>query len=322
MSDSSIELSVGENLAEFCPLVESYTKKSEITSTVAAGIRQETFESFSKTIEIALDSSLDTNDKDHVAKLLHEFSDVFDDSLGHTTVHSHKIDTGNSAPIKQRPRRLPYSHRDEAQKQITEMLEQGVIRPSTSAWSSPIVLVAKKSGELRFCVDYRKLNAVTVGLAHPLPRTDDIFDSLGGSKYFSTIDLRQGYWQLDVCEEDRHKTAFVTHNGLFEFNRMAFGLNTAAQTFQKTMEIVLSGLTYETCLCYLDDVIVFSRDHSEHCERLKTVPSRFREHNLRARLSKCKFAAREVRYLGHIISQEGIRPDPSKISTGKRFTAT
>ena len=147
------------------------------------------------------------------------------------------------------------------------MLQQGVIRPSTSAWSSPVILVKKKSGELRFCVDYRKLNSVTVGHAHPLPRIDDILDSLGDSKYFTTLDLRSGYWQISVDENDRHKTAFATPNGLYEFNRMPFGLSTAPATFQRTMDIILSGLTYAICLCYLDDVIVFGRDMKEHCER-------------------------------------------------------
>ena len=245
---------------------------------------------------------------------MYKFSDVFDESLGHTTLLTHKIDTGNSAPIKQQPRRLPYVHREESKRQIEEMLDQGVIRHSTSAWSSPIILVKKKDGELRFCVDYRKLNLVTVGHAHPLPRIDDILDSLGNSQYFTTLDLRSGYWQISVDEQDRHKTAFVTQSGLYEFNRMPFGLSTAPATFQRTMDIVLSGLTYAICLCYLDDVIVFGRDINEHCERLETVLLRLREHNLRVKLSKCKIAARQVAFLGHVISKSGIQPDPVKIS--------
>ena len=135
---------------------------------------------------------------------------MFEESLGHTTLLSHKIGTGNSPPVKQRQRRLPYAYRDEAERQTQDMLAQGVIRSSTCAWSSPIILVKKKDGELRFCVDYRKLNLVTIGNAHPLPRIDDILDSLGNSQYFSTLDLRTGYWQLSVDEDDRHKTAFVT----------------------------------------------------------------------------------------------------------------
>ena len=147
-----------------------------------------------------------------------------------------------------------------------------------------------------------------------MPRIDDILDSLGDSKYFTTLDLRSGYWQISVDEHDRHKTAFATSNGLYEFNRMPFGLSTAPATFQRTMDIILSGLTYAICLCYLDDVIVFGRNIQEHCERLDTVLLRMREHNLRVKLSKCKITARQVAFLGHVVSQSGIQPDPAKIA--------
>ena len=165
------------------------------------------------------------------------------------------------------------------------MLEQGVIRPSTIVWASPVILVKKKNGELRFCVDYRKLNSVTVGHAYPLPRIDDILDSFGKSKFFTPLDLRIGYWQISVAEQDCHKTAFATQSGLCEFNRMPFGLPAASATFQRTVDIVLSGLTYAICLCYLDDVIVFVHDINEHCERLETVLLGPREHNLRVKFS-------------------------------------
>ena len=139
---------------------------------------------FTDKVDSVIDTLLVNGDKERVQDLLNKFSDVFDESLGHTTLLTHKIDTGNSAPIKQQPRRLPYVHREESKRQIEEMLDQGVIRHSTSAWSSPIILVKKKNGELRFCVDYRKLNLVIVGHAHPLPRIDNILDSLGNSLIF------------------------------------------------------------------------------------------------------------------------------------------
>ena len=261
-----------------------------------------------------IDSSPTSVDRERVQRLLYKYSDVFEEKLGHTTSVTHKINTGHSAPIKQAPRRSPYVHREEAKRQIAETLEQGVIRPGTSAWSSPVILVKKKSGELRFCIDYRKLNSVTVGHAHPLPRIDDILDSLRDSKYFTMLDLASGYWQISVDEHDRHKTAFATLNGLYEFNRMPFGLSTAPATFQRTMDIILSGLTYAICLCYLDDVIIFGRDINEHCERLETVLLRLREHNLRVKLSKCKIAVPQVAFLGHVISQSGVQPDPAKIA--------
>ena len=169
---------------------------------------------------------------------------------------THEIDRGNNTPIKHHhPHCSPYAHREESERQINEMLEKAIIRESTSPWSSPIILVKKKDGEMRFCVNYRKLNSVTVGHAHPLPRVDDILDSLGNSQYFSTIDLKSAYWQISVNERDPHKTAFVTQRGLFEFNRMPFGLVNAPTTFQRAMDLVLSGLSYAMCLCYLDDVI-------------------------------------------------------------------
>ena len=145
-------------------------------------------------------------------------------------------------PIKQRPRRLPYAHREEAERQIKQMLDEKVIRHSVSPWSSPIVLVYKKSGELRFCVDYRKLNQITRNDAHPLPRISDLLDSVKDAKYFSTLDLRSGYWQIPVELEDCLQTAFVTQSGLYEFTRMPFGLKTAPTTFQRAMEIALAGL--------------------------------------------------------------------------------
>ena len=147
--------------------------------------------------------------------MLLEFSDVFDGNLGHTTILIHEINTGKSAPIKQHPRRIPFAHRDESERQIADMLDKGIIREPTSPWSSPIILVKKKDGEMRFCIDYRKLNSVTIGQAHPLPRVDDILDSLGDAQYFSTLDLKSAYWQISVDENDRHKTAFVTQRGLF-----------------------------------------------------------------------------------------------------------
>ena len=216
---------------------------------------------------------------------------------------------------------MPYDFQAEADRQIKEMLAHGIMRPSTSPRASPIVLVKNRSGELRFCVDYRKLNEVTLNDSHPIPNIADILDSLGDATYFSTLDLRSGYWQIPVAPSDRSKTAFVTSSGLFEFNRMSFGLKTAPATFQRAMEIVLAGLTFEICLCYLDDVICFGRTLAEHNDRLRTVLDRFRQHNLRVKLEKCRFAETKIAFLGHTVSKEGISPDPQKVETVKNITA-
>ena len=193
------------------------------------------------------------------------------------------------------------------------MLEQGVIQQSNSPWASPIVLVKKKDGKFRFCVDYRKLNAATKRDAHPLPRIDDLLDSLQGSTMFSTLDLRSGYWQIGMSPEDREKTAFITPEGLWEFLRMPFGVSNGCATFQRAIQIVLSGLKYDTCLCYFDDIIIPSVDLEQQCERLELVLSRFRQHNLRVKASKCCFGADKVTYLGHVVSAAGIQTDPKKI---------
>ena len=199
------------------------------------------------------------------------------------------------------------------------MLDEQVIRHSVSLWSSSIVLVYKKSGELRFCVDYRKLNQITRNDALPLPRISDLLDSVKDAKYFSTLNLRSGYWQIPVEPEDCQRTAFATQSGLYEFTRMPFGLKTAPATFQRAMEIALAGLTFETCFCYLDDVIVFGRDLEEHNSRLRMILKRFREFHLKVKLFKCVFAAKQVCYLGHVISQQGIAPDPAKIDAIKNI---
>ena len=317
-SASSIQLHAGQKVAKFIPVVESAT----VTPRTSAGNLCASISSQSgindctlKELEAAISGSLSTTDQHTLLNTLLEFPDAFNDGLGHTTVVTHKIETGESPPIRQYPRRLPYHFREEVDKQVNDMLSQDVIQPSTSPWSSPIVLVKKKDGPYRFCVDYRKLNLVTTNGANRLPRVDDLLDALNGYTMFSTLDLRSGYWQVSMRPEDREKTAFVTPSGLYEFFRMPYGLSTAPATFSRAISSVLSGLTYETCICYFDDVIVFSKGIRDHCERLRTVLQRFREHNFRVKASKCSFGADKVIYLGHTVSSAGVHTDPSKIKT-------
>ena len=276
-------------------------------------------DSFQSQVERAISPHPNERDKRKLNALLDEFTNVFNDQIAECTITKHKINTGDEMPIEQRLRRLPYAHREEAERQIRQMLDEKVIRHSVSPWLSPIVLVYKKSGELRFCVDYRKLNQIIRNDAHPLPRISDLLDSVKDAKYFSTLDLRSGYLQIPVEPEDCQKTAFATQSGLYEFTRMPFGLKTAPATFQRAMQIALAGLTFETCLCYLDDVIVFGRDLEEHNSRLRMILKRSREFNLKVKLSKCVFAAKQVCYLGHVISQQGIAPDPAKFDAVKNI---
>ena len=191
------------------------------------------------------------------------------------------------------------------------MLRDEVIRPSTSPWASPVVMVKKRDGTMRFCVDFRKMNDATIKDAHPLPRIDDTLESLHGAQYFTTLDLKSGYWQVPIREEDKEKTAFRTSSGqLYEFNQLPFGLCNAPATFSRLMDRTLAGLAWNICLYYLNDIIVFSSTWAEHLERLRAVFERLRRANLKLGAHKCHLAAREVSYLGYRVTSEGLELEP------------
>ena len=199
--------------------------------------------------------------------------------------------------------------------QVQQMLTSGVICPSNSPWASPVVMVKKKEGSLRFSIDFWQLNAATIKDAHPLPRIDDLLDALHRARWFSTLDLKSGYWQVPIQERDKEKTAFRTSSGqLFEFNQVLFGLCNAPATFSRLMDHVLSGLHWETCLFYLDDIILFAATWEEHLDRLRQVFERLRHAKLKLGAEKCTFAAKEVSYLGHLVTEEGLLPDPSLLA--------
>ena len=181
------------------------------------------------------------------------------------------------------------------------MLESRAIEASDSPWFSPIVLV-KKDGSTRFCIDYRKLNAITRKDAYPLPRVDHTLDTLAGSKLFSTLDLATGYWQVEVAEEDRPKTAFLTPEGLYQFKVMPFGLCNVPATFQRLMDRVLNGLKWYQCLVYIDDIIVVGDSFANHLTNLVSVLKRLRGAGLKLKPSKCSLCQKAVKYLGHVIS--------------------
>ena len=254
--------------------------------------------------------------RNQLLQLLLEFGDIFaeDGGLGRTNRIQHNIDTGDAHPIRQPVRRLPLNQRVEVKDLLADMEKKGVIQPSHSPWASPIVLVKKRDGSHRFCVDYRKLNAVTRKDAYPIPRIDDTLDTLSGSCWFSTLDMVSGYWQVEVDERDREKTAFCTPYGLYEFNVMPFGLCNGPATFQRLMDLVLAGLQMTHCLVYIDDVIVVGRTFEEHLCNLREVLSRVKEAGLKLKLSKCALLQDKVTYLGHEVSPSGVAPDPNKIS--------
>ena len=215
--------------------------------------------------------------------LLIEYQDIFigpDGNLGHTDLVQHEIDTGNAKPVKQPPRRVPIAQREIIEKELDKMLTQNIIQPSESPWSSRCLLFKKSDSTYRFCVDYRKVNELTRKDAYPLRRIDASLDSLGGSQFFGVLDMASGYWQIEVAEQFRPVTAFTCRKGLFEFLVMPFGLTNAPACFERLMELVLKGLLWERCLCYIDDIIIFGATFDQAFENLKLVFDRFRQANL------------------------------------------
>lgn len=269
-------------------------------------------------------SDLSDQQRQSFLALLLKHQNVFAKSkfdLGRTDLVQHKIDTGDHKPIKQAPRRLPLNKREIAEKEVQSMLENNIIEPSTSAWSSQVVLVEKKDHSTRFCVDYRTLNDLTRKDSYPLPRIDDCFDALGGTSWFSSIDLQSGYWQLSMHPDSIEKTAFSCQSGLFQFKVLPFGVCNGPPTFQRLMEHVLSGLQWKICLLYLDDIIVFSKTFEEHLEKLAQVLTRIGNAGLKIAPKKCHFFQPQVQFLGHVVSKDGVGTDSSKTQVVKDWPA-
>ena len=262
------------------------------------------------------------NEFQRVKQLLLDNRDVFSctgEPLGRTKMVKHPIRTQSETPIKQAVRRPPFHLKEEADKEVQKMLKQDIIEPSESPWASPVVLVRKKDGSLRYCIDYRKLNSVTIKDSYPLPRIDESLDALGGSKYFSTLDLASGYWQIELDEDAKQKSAFCTTSGLYQFKVMPFGLTNAPATFQRLMERVLSSLQWQICLVYIDDIVVFSQTLDDHVSRLQQILRRLKTAGLKLKPKKCFLFQIKVAYLGHIVSEQGIQTDPSKTEKIKNW---
>ena len=225
----------------------------------------------------------------------------------------------NTLPIKQKTRGVPYSFREEFNKTVEEMYQAGLIVPSKSPWCSPVRLVKKKDGTVRVCVDYRKVNNVTIKDAYPIPKIEDLFSYLGNAKIFTTLDLASGYYQVKLDKESQQYTAFSCEFGFYEYTVMPMGLTNACATFQRLMNSVLDGLLGKICLVYLDDIIIYSNSDEEHKTHVNMVADRLRENNLKVKLSKCHFAREQVEYLSHIISNGSLRTNPEKTSAVSSF---
>ena len=291
--------------------------RSEVTSATSFPTLEQDVEKI-----LALSAENVTGPEREVLKaLVTEYRDVFalnDDELGCTDVTEHHIETGDSDPIKIPPHRISPAKLPIVQQEVEDMLKRGVIQHSNIPYSAPIVLAKKKDGSWRFCVDYRRLNEITVKDAFPIPKIEQTFDALNGAKLFSTLDLASGYWQVPVATEDRHKTAFVTPDGgLYEYVRMPFGLTNAPGTFQRLMNNLFAQYIYKGVLIFLDDVLLYSGDIEQHTQNLKITFETLRKANLRLKPKKCKFFQKQVDYLGHTIQADGTSPDPAKVEAVK-----
>ena len=301
---------IGDNPSEEHNVMENMVKVSAVGGDKERPLIEEML------MELVKETSLSGQHQDLLLTLLLDYSDIFarsKDELGRTDLLQHEIITDGTAPIRQRFRRLSPEKRAEMRAMLNDMLKENLISPSKSPWAAPIVLVNKKDGISQFCVDYRRINAVTRKDAYPLPRVDDILETLAGSQLFSTLDLASGYWQVEVKPEDREKTAFITSEGLYEFNVLPFGLCNGLATFQHLMNILLAAIQWHDCLVYLDDIIVLGRSFDEHLKNLAKIFQRLREANLKLQVKKCVFGRETVKFLGHIISSAGIATDPERL---------
>ncbi|KAL1555793.1 hypothetical protein AAHA92_11493 [Salvia divinorum] len=253
-----------------------------------------------------------------VLTVLQGYRSVFDQPRGlpPSRLFDHRIHLlPNTKPVNVRPYRYPYFQKAEIERQVRDMLEQGIIRHSQSPFSSPVLLIRKKDGTFRFCIDYRALNKATVPDHFPIPTADELFDELGKAKYFTKLDLRSGYHQLRMHEADIFKTAFRTHEGHFEFLVMPFGLTNAPSTFQAAMNTIFRPLLRQCVIVFFDDILVYSPTLELHGAHLAAVLELLRSNKFFVKLSKCSFCSLTVEYLGHVISDGQLKADSAKLDT-------
>jgi len=272
--------------------------------------------------KIQNNNNLSTEDKKNAKSIIFKYSDIFSRGkfdIGSCDYVKHEIDLAANAPIQQTVSKVPLNVQEWVDKQVDNLRESGVIRESVSPWSAPVVVVKKKSGDYRMCIDYRRLNSITIRPTYSIPDSQTIFNHLSEATIFSSIDVSNAYYQCEIRESDKKLTAFSTRKGHFEFNKMPFGLSGAPFTFQRLMHSVLKTENWIYCLIYLDDVLVFSSNFKQHLERIDVIFSKIRDSGLKLSPNKCNLFLPEVSYLGHIVSSAGLKTDPEKIRALKNW---
>lgn len=272
--------------------------------------------------EMNVGNNLSEIEKEQLLNLINEYRDCFATSLselGCTSVATMEIELKDATPVVYRPYRLSHTERAEVRIMIDDLLRHNIIRESSSPYASPIIMVKKKTGDKRLCVDYRALNRKTVKQHYPMPRIEDQIDRLSGNVYFNTLDLASGYYQIPISDESKSKTAFVTPDGQFEFNRMPFGLANAPAVFQKSINMVLGNVRFDTALAYMDDILVPSKTFEQGMARLRVVFEKLRQAGLTLKPQKCYFFKQKVEYLGFEVSGDGIKPGSRKVEAVSNF---
>ncbi|XP_065356155.1 uncharacterized protein LOC135950547 [Calliphora vicina] len=259
-------------------------------------------------------SNVNLTQKENLIKLLKSYECVFNNISSPIRGIKHKIDTGNHTPITNPPYRISPAMKEKLKKELNDMLSKGIIEEKESPWAFPVVLIPKKDNSIRLCVDYRKLNDITVTDTYPLPRMEYLLHAAKTTPYMSTIDLKSGYWQIEMNEEDKLKTAFITPFGIYVFNRMPFGLKNAPATFQRAIDKIKSSLPNVLILVYIDDIIICSKYFTSHLTDLELTFNKLKAIGFHLNKEKCYFCKPKVKYLGHILTKDGIEIDPDKTS--------
>jgi hypothetical protein len=269
------------------------------------------------------DSSPISNEwKERFLKILKEKEDVFskdDLDIGCTSVVKHRINLSDDTPFREGRRRIAPADYDDVKKHLQDLLDKGIIRESESPYASAIVVVRKKNNDVRLCIDYRRINSRTIRDQYNVPKIEEALHALSGARWFTCLDLKSGYYQIAMEEEDKPKTAFWCPLGFYEFNRMPQGITNAPATFQRLMERCMDGMASLQVLVYLDDLVVFSKTLEEHEERLSKVLAQLEAYGLKLSPEKCHFVQTSIKCLGHIVSAEGVQTDPDKVAAVKSW---